>query len=76
MDNIIKHIMKLLNKTLIGLGCCVFSIHFVALILLLILCYSIKALYYKFTSKGSVSINPFSRVSPDVLSSTSNSGFI
>ena len=63
--------MKLINRTLVFLGCCLFGLHFGLLILALSVYYFFKALYCKLTQKGEFKMNPLSHVNPDVLQPTS-----
>lgn len=52
-------------------GCFLFGLHFVLLMVVLTVGYLTKAIVYKIARKGEFKISPFSRVNPDVLEPTS-----
>ena len=65
--------MRLWNKPLIVVGCALFSLHFILLMLVLGVCYFFKALYCKAKGRESFKINPYSHAHPEVMQPTSNS---
>ena len=65
--------MKVVNRTLIFIGCTLFALHFAILMIVLSVSYFFKFIYYKLAKKGEFKMNPFSHANPGVLSPTSNS---